>query len=139
MSIDEALILREEAASALPRLREQLNTKLLAKPQPSEEEIFNLISELREESATVEAELRVLGKGRFAPLTGGLGIVVFGVGYAVGAGILPPIAVAGLLALLGQVYVSAHKDDQQERNLTSKPAYALLKAKEILSHREGIH
>lgn len=130
--------LREEAALALPKFREQMaaamafdDSSKLGASQTSD-----LILELREQAEEVRSELAIAQKSsaRFWKTTYGmlgLGLSAYGVSTdQVLAG------VGGLLPLI-QLLIS-HKAGQEKETLKhkSRPGYVLMKAQDILAHGE---
>jgi hypothetical protein len=126
--------LREEAAVALPRLREKMlrafTPGTTVKPQ-------DVIGELRADAAEVEAELKSLNikrGSRFRTVAGILGVTMAVYGFADpgNAG----TALGSLVSLLGLLHVSARKDEQDFTKAKSRPGYVLLKAREMLQHHK---
>ena len=135
LSVEQVLSLRKAASKALPAFRETFVRRLIA-PDSSAESVGEAINELRAEAAELEAELKSLNpasEATFRNVNGALGITASVYGFA--AGVIPPAAaLGGLITLLGYLHTSARKDEQDEVKLRSKPAYVLLKAKELAAH-----
>jgi hypothetical protein len=131
LSPEEVVRLREEAALALPRLREAILGALAAGSGPA------AIAALRNDAVEVEAALNALKPSRgsqFRSVAGALGITV--AVYGVTAGLATPETALGSLgALLGLLHSSARKDEQDLASITSRPGYALLKARELKKHK----
>lgn len=127
---EEVVRLREEAALALPRLREAILGTLAAGSGPA------AIAALRNDAVEVEGALNALKPSRgsqFRRVAGALGITV--AVYGVAAGLATPATALGSLgALLGLLHSSARKDEQDLASITSRPGYALLKARELKKH-----
>lgn len=139
LSMEQVVILREEADSALPRFRERLQTLMTAPQKDTKIDSAAIASELRAEAAEVEAELGALnmkGRNRARNARGILGLTVAVYGFA-GEFMDPALALTGLSVLLHQLHESHSKDAQQENLLHSQPAYVLAKAKELTQHAEG--
>jgi hypothetical protein len=98
--------------------------------------VADAIEELRADAAEVEAELKALSPGAeetFRNVAGVLGITIAVYGF-VGDALPPGVALGGLMSLLGLLHTSARNDQHKEAQLVSKPAYVLVKAKELLEH-----
>ena len=135
LSVEQVLSLRKEASKALPAFRETFVRRLTAR-ESSVNSIAEAINELRAGAAELEAEFKSLNpasEAMFRNVTGALGITAFVYGFATGA-IPPAAALGGLITLLGYLHSSARKDEQDEVKLRSKPAYVLVKAKELAAH-----
>lgn len=134
---DEVLILREEASTALPRLRELLRTQLLETGDQNNS-VSKVIGELRAQALEVESELGALKLPKERNYRAGmLGLAMAFVIYGI-ASQSPPLAgtsIAALLATLGHLRSTEREHDKEQTKLVSAPAYALLKAKEIVSTR----
>jgi len=135
LSVAQVLRVRNEAQSALPRLRERLSGAL--KTMPSDEEsVQKLVQELRVEAEDLRAEFNVFIRNRdaaFRNVSGVLGITISLYGF--GAGFVPPAAALGsLMSLLALLHTAQRREIADETQLMSKPAYVLLKAREILDH-----
>jgi hypothetical protein len=137
MSIPEIMQLRQEAATALPRFRARVGAAMQQKTATREEQVRELVAELREDAVEVEQEFRSLhlqhGE-RFRNVFGGLSIAIAAFACA---SEFAPAAVAGLMTALGLVHTSARKDHQEVEELKSRPGFVLLKARSMLGHREG--
>ena len=136
LSMTQILRLRDEADTALPKFRERM-TRLMgseqAAPNPQ-----TLVSELRDEAAEVENELRALnkpGKDRTRTAQGLVGLAISVYGYAAEA-LSPGMALGGLMALWQQIHKSHAEVEQQHAQIISKPGYVLVKAKELLRHSD---
>lgn len=85
LSPHEVVMLRQEAATALPRLRALLSQKLATAKHDKDDAVASIIGELKAEAAEVEAELKALKLPRergFRTLTGGLGLTIAVYGLA---------------------------------------------------------
>lgn len=138
LSVDQVLRLRQEAASALPSLRERLARNVGGQGgngYGSFDEI-GVVQELRANAADVEAELAALdvaGSRRTANIAGALGLTVSVYGF--GASMLTGVEAFGtLLTFLGLLHPMSRTERQQENALKSKPGYVFVKAKELLAH-----
>ena len=125
--------LREEASKALPTFREKMAHALsTSKPRDS----TDTIAELRYQAAEVRAELQAK-RGKSAHLMKatygllGLGLSVYGVANEQ---VVP--GVAGLLPLI-QLLISHQTGHEADvAKLTTRPAYVLVKAQDILTHAQ---
>jgi hypothetical protein len=137
LTLDETIVLRGEASSALPRLRELLALRVTGGQAEGLSRRADVIQELREQTEEVRSEIAAVGLRRFEraeTLIGGLAITMAVYGFA--SAIMPPAASLGtLLTALGSLHTVHDKKTSEEDSLRAKPAYALLKAQEILSHR----
>ena len=133
LSSHEVVCLREEAREALPRFRERM-ARTLTNEEPAEAK--KVVHDLREEAAEVEAELKALdgkGESRFRTLSGLLGMTISVYGFA-GEFLATGAALTGLATLLGLLHTGEHKQRQEEKKLTTRPGYLLVKAKELARH-----
>ena len=125
--------LREEASKALPTFREKM-ANALSNPKAKSGNSADVIAELRYQAAEVRAELDAkrgnsarLLKATYGLL--GLGLSVYGVASEQ---VVP--GVAGLLPLI-QLLISHQTGHEAEMaKLTTRPAYVLVKAQDILAH-----
>jgi hypothetical protein len=135
LSASEILRLREEAAAALPRLRSLVAQKLAA-PGNNEQQLKQLLAELRDQAIEVKAELDNLKWYRergFRTLSGTLGISVAVYGLAAGF-VTPAVALGSLLSMLGIVHSAERQDERDHAKIISKPGYVLMKARELAHH-----
>lgn len=134
LSMGQILRLREEADTALPRFRVRM-ARLMGSEQAAQNP-QTLVSELREEAAEVETELRALNKpskDRTRTAQGLVGLAISVYGYAAEA-LSAGMALGGLMALWQQLHKSHSEVEQQHAQIVSKPGYVLVKAKELLRH-----
>lgn len=127
--------LRDGTGYALPRFRERM-LKILSQTQNKPEDITTKIMELREEAAELTAKLDALNPkyGQlYRSVAGSLGLTISVCGFASG-GIPTSMALTFLMTLLAGIHLHARKDQQEVQELVSRPAYVLLKAKEIIGH-----
>lgn len=133
----EVVRLREEAGTALPRLRTLLQTRLATVGSDDDDAVAEIVSELRSEATEVESELRGLKltkeKG-FRALSGTLGLTIAIYGLAAGF-VAPAVGLGSLLSLLGLIHSAERSDDREHEQLTSRPGYVLLRARAIAEHR----
>jgi len=131
LNTEEIIELRQEATSALGRLRSLLSTRLV----DGELDGVRIANELAGEAKEIEAELeawkRAKGK-RFAIGYGalGIGLVIYGVAH-------DTILAAGsaLLSGIGKVYGELRTEKIETAKLRSSPGFVLLKAHQLLKHR----
>lgn len=137
LTSEEVLLLRGEASKALPRLRELLKSQLV-EPQAPNKTITETVAELRAQALEVQTELDALKLPKERNYRAGmLGLAMAFVIYGV-ASQSPPLAatsIAALLATLGHLRSAEREHDSEVTKLVSTPAYALLKAKEIITSR----
>ena len=137
LTSEEVLALRGEASMALPRLRELLKSQLV-EPQAPNKAITETVAELRAQALEVQTELNALKLPKERNYRAGmLGLAMAFVIYGV-ASQSPPLAatsIAALLATLGHLRAAEREHDSELTKLVSTPAYALLKAKEIIGRR----
>lgn len=137
LRLDEVMRLRDEAANALPRLRALLGEKLATSSSDGDKDVQETVRELRSEAAEVEAELKALKLPRergFRTLSGGLGLTIAIYGVAAGF-VAPAVGLGSLLSLLGLIHAAERHDEKAQDEITSRPGYVLLKARELLEHR----
>lgn len=138
LSAEEVLVLREEAGKALPRLRELLGKRLTKVTDEDNQTLSETISELRSQALEVESELDALKLPKERNYRAGMaGLAMAFVIYGLATQSSPVIAtsVAGLLGTLVHLRNAEREQDSQLTKIVSTPAYALLKAREILSRR----
>ena len=132
---EQILRLREEAGNALPRFRARM-AKALTSPEPRDAQ--TVVQELKEEAEELRAELsaaHVTNDTTFRNVAGVLGLTASVYGFASEAvGMFP--AVTGLMTLFGLLHTSHSKETGEMHRLQARPAYVLLKAEELNSHRD---
>jgi len=131
---EEVLILREEASKALPRLRELLRANLT---NPSINAV-TAINELRMQALEVQAELDSLNLKKERNYRSGMmglamSFVVYG--FASQSPALLASSMATLLATLAHLRNAERDHEAQKTKLLSMPAYALLRARQIIAER----
>jgi len=135
LNVRQTLELREEASNALPALREFLARKLSAHNNGAHfDDRQDYVDELREQAATVRAELEVAtskSPSLRRNATGVLGLGVSALSLATGA---PAEALASLLGTLGLIHQVPANNGVHERVLKAKPGYVLIAAQDILAH-----
>lgn len=126
--------LREEARSALPSFRTKLVTALRS---GDEESGRAALVELKLDADRLSQEIQTLdlkGESRFRTSLAGIGISIAVYGFA--SDLSPgPVVLTSLLTLLGLLHSSTRKDQQDHETIKRQPAYVLLKARELASHR----
>lgn len=126
--------LRHEASRALPAFREKVAKALSASASDGAPSVSSLISELREQSAEVRAELdaKRANSARYWKVTYGLlGLGLSAYGVATDQ-ILP--GVGGLLPVIHLLVNHRTGYEAEVAKLTSRPGYVLVKAQDILAH-----
>jgi hypothetical protein len=139
LTVEQTLQLREEAAIALPRLREFLARHLAARPHdgshPTQQSEY--IHELREQAAEVRAELQ-MATTRSPSLArntiGILGLGIAALGFA--TEVAPALVLTPLLTTLGLLHKFRRDDSNHEGEAMAKPGYVLVAAEQILAHAE---
>lgn len=133
LTADQIIDLRGEAASALPRLRALLAKRFGDMGDDSDKRVSDVLAELRVDALDVEAELqasRPIRSLAYRVGTEALAISLVIYGLAVQA----PVAVAGGVATLLNAIAHSREEERQTKDhkkLLSKPAYVLVKAKEL--------
>lgn len=139
LSVDDILILREEAQNCLPKLRQLIGEGLKGSGEASDQAIFDTISELRVQLNEVQAEINSLSltkERRYRFGMGGLALSFVIYSLYSGQAIVTATSVAGLLSTLVHLRSSERECDARMAQIQSKPAFALFKAKEILQRRK---
>lgn len=134
----EVIRLRDEASKALPEFREML-FQHISQPQEgsvevNDKKLTDAIVDLRLQAVEIKKEIEILSKSKekhFYNLTGVLGL---GIGICAAAVSEPLVGVGALMSTLALLHNPLKKVEDDELRLKSKPAYLLLKAKEILEH-----
>ncbi|GEM_PF-6209439 len=137
LTAEEILMLRQEAGKALPRLRELLRIRL-SEPPDGTSSLLQTVAELRAQALEVQAELDGLNLPRERNYRAGMvGLAMAFVVYGLASQSSPVVAtsVSALLATLAHLRNAEREHDSKIAKAVSTPGYALLKAKEILSHR----
>lgn len=132
----ECLILREEAKVALPALRALLAARLGGDGKGTTP--AQVAAELQAQVAEVEAELMSIeriGTMRYRIAMEGLSFAMVLYGLAVATPVVAVTGLAGVLASLAHVQSSARADDEKTTKLAASPAFALVKAKQIVGAR----
>jgi hypothetical protein len=140
LSIDEVLILRQEAARALPRFRELLRRYYGARDvgaggNPVNDEA--LLQQLREDVVEVEAELRNVGNRSSRHFQTGFGLLAIAVAAFGGVEGKALEGLVGLLATLGLLHQFSREDQKHGEALTTRPGYVLVQARELLAHADA--
>jgi hypothetical protein len=133
LSAQQIVTLREEAADALPRLREKMVRLMTPGLQTN---LAETIAELRDEALEVEAEIKAVKPRRganFRNVAGVLGVSMAIYGFAADS---VPLALGSLMSLLGLLHTSARKDEQDLARQKARPGYVLLKAREMTQHAD---
>lgn len=134
LSADEVIRLRNEAGTALPRLRELLRRRL-AENQSNQCTVQQIIEELRAEALQVEVELDSLHFRKERNYRAGMsGLAMSFVAYGIASQSPAVLAtsLAALLATLAHLRGAERDLDTQRTKLVAKPGYALLTARRIL-------
>jgi hypothetical protein len=136
LSISEAVRLRESAGLALERLRARVRA---ASESDDDQRLSDMIAELNEEAAEVEAELRSLRTGLprlldsgFAVI--GIGLVVYGLTNS-----SLVAAAAGFSSVLAKLRDEVRTRREGISRQMARPSYALLKARQLLGSRRRSH
>ncbi len=135
LSVDDILILREEAQHSLPRLRQLMGQRLRGSDEDSDQAVFDVIAELRDQLNEVEDEINSLSltkERRYRFGMGGLALSFVIYGLCAGPAIVTAASVAGLLSTIAHLRSHERECDDKLAQVQSKPAFTLFKAKEIL-------
>jgi len=140
LSVANVVQLRAQAKRALPVLRTRLAKEL---SQGSETTVESVASDLAFEAAEVEAELDACssasgGGVRFSIVSLGLAFVLYGLHVGGGPGIAAT-AIGTLVAALNAMHPQAAKEKLEGEKLRGKPAFALVKARELLHRAHPSH
>ena len=138
LKADEILILRNEASDALPRLRELLRERLTEPTEGHGNRLHQAVADLRSQVLEVESELEglKLGKERnYRVGMSGLATSFIIYGLATQSPAVVATSLAALLATLAHMRTAERAHDAARTKLVSTPAYALLKARQILARR----
>jgi hypothetical protein len=117
------------------QLKDNLNQKnLFGEATPA----ADVVSELRSQALEVQSELEGLKLGKEKKYRAGMlglamSFVIYGV--ATQSPAVTATSIATLLAALAHLRDTERKQDSQHEQLLSTPAYALLRAKELLRRR----
>lgn len=141
LSVDEILILREEAQNSLPKFRQLIGQGLKGSGEASDKAIFDVVAELKEQLNEVEVEINSLSltkekRYRFGMAGLALSFVVYSL-YTDQA-IVTATSVAGLLTTLAHLRSDERECDAKMAQIQSKPAFTLFKAKEILQSKKEL-
>lgn len=131
------MTLRQEASKALPRLRELLRTELIL-PAADDKKVEEVVAQLRSQALEVDAELdalRLPKERHFRVGMGGLAMSFVVYGLATQSPQLIAGSLAALLATLVHLRNTERNHDSEVAKLTSKPAYALLRARQLVKSR----
>ena len=134
LTIDEIVVLRQEAANALPRFRSVIERSILR--SDAEADVRDVVAELRGQAADVKAELAALERGRrwrAGLMAGsvGLSMVLFAASPPLGAA-----ALAGALAAMAGMHPHSAKDEIEAAKLESNAGYVLVRAEGLLRHAQ---
>lgn len=138
LSAEEVLRLREEAHLALPRLREMLGRRLNTPGSGDTEKVREVVSEIREQAAEVEAELMGLELARerkYRTGMGGLSMLFVVYAFASGVPQLEAGSIGALLATLAHLRGTERAQAAELAKLSARPAFALIKAKRMIQER----
>ena len=138
LTTNQIVQLRDEASKALPRFRQRMAKAMVATDEAKATNVIEAMRELQSEAAEVDAELQALHlarEGRLRNLASGLGIAISVYGFATEI-IAAGAALTGLASMLGLVHAANRKDEQDHDRAVSRPAYVLVKAREILQHAQ---
>lgn len=138
LSVEDVLRVREQARAALPRFRARMAQELDGldpKAKDGDEQARQIVGRLKAEVEDLAAELREVkasGPGRlveWALAAGGLGCIVYGIG----AHDSTALQIGGsLVAGLAAVHPAQREREAKHEELSSRPPYLLLKAKELI-------
>lgn len=141
LSVAEVVHLRESAPSSVAQLREFLVSSVTKSDRDSDAKARSVARDLRGLATEIEADLQNLrstSRHKFNLGYGSLGLTI--ALYALAAAPAASVEVAltattALLTILGFIHESEDDASRRRAELMTRPAYALLKAKEIVGHR----
>lgn len=139
LSIEEILVLREEAQYSLPAFRQLLGRRLREDNGNSESILLGIVDELREQQNEVQTEINSLSLAKEKKYKLGMsGLALSFVIYSLYSAQAPVMAasVASLLATLAHLRTGERECEKKISHIQSKPAFTLFKAKEILKTRK---
>lgn len=138
LTIEQTLQLREEASTALPRLREFLANNLGARSVEDRTGTTeaDYVAQLREQAEEVKSELALATTKRSSFMQNALGLASLGVcAFGLSADLLTKTeGVIQLLGTLGMLHGISSPHGQQLQQLRARPGYVLVAAEEILEH-----
>jgi hypothetical protein len=138
LTIEQTLQLREEASTALPRLREFLARNLGARSVTDRTGTTeaDYIAQLREQAEDVKSELSIVTAKRSSFMQNALGLASLGVcALGLSADLLTKTeGVIQLLGTLGMLHGMSNPHGKQLQQLRARPGYVLVAAEEILGH-----
>lgn len=138
LTIEQTLQLREEASTALPRLREFLARNLGARSVDDRTGTTeaDYVAQLREQAEEVRSELFIVTRKRSSFMQNALGLASLGVcALGLSADLLTKAEGAiQLLSTLGMLHGMSSPHGQQLQQLRARPGYVLVAAEEILGH-----
>jgi hypothetical protein len=137
LTAEEIIRLREEAGRALPRLRDLILSRVTS-PTAEPCNVSDVIAELRDQAAEVENEfesLNLVRQRRFGAGVGALAMLMVVYGFASHVPQVVGTAGAALLAILAHLRNTEREQDATLSMLEARPAYALLKAKQLVESR----
>jgi hypothetical protein len=140
LDASQILQLREEASSALPAFRERMARAMSVSSSDSlpSTDSSDVIADLREQAADVRAELETKQKYSARYWKVAYGLLGLGISaYGVAADQLLP-GVGGLLPVIQLLINHKTGHEAEVAKLTSTPGFVLVKARDILSHAQGM-
>lgn len=138
LDIPQILKLRHEASESLESLRENLS---LAFMQGGEKKATEVVSELTSKVSELKQEIMTndivkRSNKRYSAAFGSLAITLVIYGLASNVPVTTVGSVAALLVALSHMRTSEKEQEEKNAKIVTSPAYALLKAKDLLSCRE---
>lgn len=138
LDIPQILMLRHQASASLESLREKLSLEFM---QGGEKKATEVVLELTLKIAELKQEIMandIVKKSskRYSAGFGSLAITLVMYGLASNVPAAAVGSVAALLAALAHMRTSEKEQEDKNAKILTSPAYALLKAKDLLSCRE---
>jgi hypothetical protein len=135
LSVEEIVRLREQAKDALPRFRAAMAAIMIGS-SADERGTKESLGRLKQEAEELSAELRALNFPRRRHDRAGLGLLGLTISVYGMLGDVPlqAMAVTSLVALLSLLHSTRRSDEQEHSKLIARPAYVLLKARELANH-----
>lgn len=138
LSVKEIVRLRNEAQNALPRLRNMLGINFSSEERLSKESIRENIRNLNEQLLNVEDEFNSVAHKKDKRYNFGVASLLSSFVFYAAATANPIVfggSIGAVLTSLHLIRANERKCDEKQEKLLAKPAFALLKAKQILHDR----
>jgi hypothetical protein len=138
LDISQILTLRHQASASLESLRENLSLALM---QGGEKKATEVVSEITSKVTELKQEIMAndivkRSSKRYSAAFGSLAITLVVYGLASNVPVAAIGSVAALLATLSHMRTTEKEQEEKHAKIVTSPAYALLKAQDLLSCRE---